>query len=100
MLLKNISALLGENLDFVTSVDIQIKNKKFQKIHPKIESSLKEDTFDCEGLLLIPGFINSHTHIADSIGKDISLNGTVNQKIHPMFGIKSKILKNTSNENL
>ena len=32
MLLKNISALLGENLDFVTSVDIQIKNKKFQKI--------------------------------------------------------------------
>ena len=100
MLLKNISALLGENLDFVTSVDIQIKNKKFQKIHPKIESSLKEDTFDCEGLLLIPGFINSHTHIADSIGKDISLNGTVNQKIHPMFGIKSKILKNTSDENL
>ncbi|MCS5527825.1 MAG: amidohydrolase family protein [Nitrosopumilus sp.] len=100
MLLKNISALLGENLDFVTSVDIQIKNKKFQKIHSKIESDLKEDIFDCEGLLLIPGFINSHTHIADSIGKDITLNGTVNQKIHPMFGIKSKILKNTSNENL
>jgi len=100
MLLKNISALLGENLDFVSSVDIQIKDKKFQKIHSKIESNSKEDVFDCEGLLLIPGFINSHTHIADSIGKDVALNGTVNQKIHPMFGIKSKILKNTSNENL
>ena len=36
MLLKNISALLGENLDFVSSVDIQIKDKKFQKIHSKI----------------------------------------------------------------
>ena len=100
MLLKNISALLGENLDFISSVDIQIKDKKFQKIHSKIESNSKEDVFDCEGLLLIPGFINSHTHIADSIGKDVALNGTVNQKIHPMFGIKSKILKNTSNENL
>jgi len=100
MLLKNISALLGENLDFVSRVDIQIKDKKFQKIHSKIESNSKEDVFDCEGLLLIPGFINSHTHIADSIGKDVALNGTVNQKIHPMFGIKSKILKNTSNENL
>ena len=100
MLLKNISALLGENLDFVSSVDIQIKDKKFQKIHSKIESNSKEDIFDCEGLLLIPGFINSHTHIADSIGKDVALNGTVNQKIHPMFGIKSKILKNTSKENL
>ena len=100
MLLKNISALLGEELDFVSNVDIQIKNEKFQKIHSNIKSNSKKDIVDCEGLLLIPGFINSHTHIADSIGKDITLNSTVNQKIHPMFGIKSKILKNTSNENL
>ena len=100
MLLKNISALLGEELDFVSNVDIQIKNEKFQKIHSNIKSNSKKDTVNCEGLLLIPGFINSHTHIADSIGKDITLNSTVNQKIHPMFGIKSKILKNTSNENL
>ena len=100
MLLKNISALLGEELDFVSNVDIQIKNKKFQQIHSNIKSNLKKDIIDCEGLLLIPGFINCHTHIADSIGKDITLNSTVNQKIHPMFGIKSKILKNTSEENL
>ncbi len=100
MLLKNISALIGENLDFVSNVDILIKNDKFQKINSNIQSKSKKDTIDCEGLLLIPGFINSHTHIADSIGKDISLNTTVNQKIHPMFGIKSKILKNTSNEYL
>ena len=100
MLLKNISALIGENLDFVSNVDILIKNDKFQKINSNIQSKSKKDTIDCEGLLLIPGFINTHTHIADSIGKDISLNTTVNQKIHPMFGIKSKILKNTSNEYL
>ena len=100
MLLKNISALIGENLDFISNIDIQIKDEKFQKIHSNIKSNSKKDIINCEGLLLIPGFINSHTHIADSIGKDITLNSTVNQKIHPMFGIKSKILKNTSNENL
>ena len=100
MLLKNISALTGENLDFIQNVDIKIKDGKFQKIHSNIKSNSKKDVIDCEGLLLIPGFINSHTHIADSIGKDITLNSTVNQKIHPMFGIKSKILKNTSDENL
>ena len=100
MLLKNISALVGENLDFISNVDIQIKNEKFQKINSNIQSKSKKNVIDCEGLLLIPGFINSHTHIADSIGKDITLNSTVNQKIHPMFGIKSKILKNTSNEYL
>ncbi|MFB1006635.1 MAG: cytosine deaminase, partial [Nitrosopumilus sp.] len=96
MLLKNISALLGEELDFVSDVDIEIKNNKFQKIQPEIKSTLENDIVDCQGLLLIPGFINAHTHIADSIGKDITINSTVNQKIHPMFGIKSKILKNTS----
>ena len=34
MLLKNISALIGENLDFVSNIDIQIKNNKFQKLIP------------------------------------------------------------------
>ena len=65
MLLKNISALIGENLDFVSNIDIQIKDEKFQKIHSNIKSNSKKDIINCEGLLLITGFINSHTHIAD-----------------------------------
>ena len=44
MLLKNISALIGENLDFISNVDIQIKNDKFQKINSNIQSKLKKDT--------------------------------------------------------
>ena len=34
-----------------------------------------------------------HTHIGDSIGKDLQLNSTVDKRIHPVFGIKPKILK-------
>ncbi len=98
MLIKNISVLAGQNLDFISNTDIQIKNDKFKKIYSKIKPIIKEETLDCEGLLIIPGFINAHTHIGDSIGKDISLNNTVDEKIHPVFGAKSKILKNTSNE--
>ncbi len=100
MLIKNISVLSGQNLDFISNSDIRIQNKQFGKISPKINPNAKEESFDCEGLLMIPGFINAHTHIGDSIGKDISLNKTVDEKIHPVFGAKSKILKNTSNENL
>ena len=37
MLLKNISALTGENLDFIQNVDIKIKDSKFQKIHSNIK---------------------------------------------------------------
>ena len=100
MLIKNASALLGEELDFVSNTDIQIRDTRFQNIQPKIRPSAKEESIDCEGLILIPGFINAHTHIGDSIGKDVTLNSSVDKKIHPVFGAKSKILKNTSKENL
>ena len=100
MLIKNISVLLGSELDFVSNTDVQIKNQKFRKIQPKIKSHLKEKYIDGKGLLLIPGFINAHTHIGDSIGKDFTLNSTVDKKIHPVFGAKSKILKNTSHDHL
>jgi cytosine/adenosine deaminase-related metal-dependent hydrolase len=100
MLIKNISVLLGEDLDFVSNTDVRIQNNKFKKISSKIKSTLEKDSIDCEGLLMIPGFINAHTHIGDSIGKDVSLNRTVDETIHPVFGAKSKILKHTSEENL
>ena len=100
MLIKNISILLGQELDFVSNTNIQIQNKKFKRIQPNIRSNSKEESLDCEGLLLIPGFINAHTHIGDSIGKDITLDSSVDKRIHPVFGAKSKILKNTSQVNL
>ena len=61
-------------------------SKKFlKKFHQK------KNSIDCSNLLLIPGFINSHTHIADSIGKDLSINADVDSKIHPMIGLKQKL---------
>jgi len=100
MLIKNISVLEGSELDFVLRTNVKIENNTFKKIQTRIQPHINEESIDCEGLLLIPGFINAHTHIGDSIGKDVTLNRTVDEKIHPVFGVKSKILKNTSQENL
>ena len=93
MILKNISILYGNHLKFVESTNVQIKNGKFEKISKHISS--KEKSIDCSNLLLIPGLINSHTHIADSIGKDLSIDADVDSKIHPMIGLKQKLLKET-----
>ncbi len=65
--MKNLSILFGQELDFVLNTDVKIQNKIFKRIQPKIQSCVKEESIDCEGLLLIPGFINAHTHIGDSI---------------------------------
>ncbi len=95
MLNKNVSTLLGKELDFVSNTNLKIQNSRFKRIQPKISPSVKEKSIDCEGLLLIPGFVNCHTHIGDSIAKDILVNSSVDKRIHPVSGIKSKILKET-----
>jgi cytosine/adenosine deaminase-related metal-dependent hydrolase len=95
MLIKNVSTLLGEELDFVSNTNIKIQDNRFKRIQPNIGSSAKEESLDCEGLLLVPGFVNSHTHIGDSIAKDIILDSSVDNRVHPVSGIKSKILKET-----
>jgi len=99
MILKNISVLYGDDLKFIESTNVKITDKKFQNISPQIISP-KEETFDCKGLLLIPGLINSHTHIGDSIGKDVSLDSSVDSRIHPVSGIKQKILAETPKKEL
>ena len=98
MILKDISILYGTELKYIESTDVQIKNGNFKKISKKISS--KEKSIDCSNLLLIPGFINSHTHIADSIGKDLSIDADVDSKIHPMIGLKQKLLKETPKKSL
>ena len=94
MILKNISILYGNELKFIESVTIEISGNKFKKINSKIISK-NEKIVDCTDLLLIPGFINAHTHIGDSVAKDLSLNLGVDSKIHPMVGLKQKILRET-----
>ena len=97
MILKNISILYGSDLKFIKKTSVQISGNKFKKISPRVSS---KNAVDCDGLLLIPGLINSHTHIGDSIAKDLSLNSTVDSKIHPMIGIKQKILRETPDKEL
>ena len=100
MLIKNVSVLLGQELEFISSTNIKIQKNQFKRIQPKLHPSSKEETIDAEGLLLIPGFINCHTHIGDSIAKDITLNSSMEKRVHPVSGIKSKILKETDPNHL
>jgi cytosine/adenosine deaminase-related metal-dependent hydrolase len=99
MILKNISVLYGANLQFKEKINVQVTKDVYKTISPKITRT-NTKIINCEGLLLIPGLINSHTHIGDSIGKDIGLNKDPDSKIHPVFGIKQKILKETPSKKL
>ncbi|WP_042684409.1 amidohydrolase family protein [Candidatus Nitrosotenuis chungbukensis] len=97
MHLKNLSILFGKDLKYIHSTNLQIKDQFFGKISNMPQN---KKSIDCEGLLLIPGFVNSHTHIGDSIAKDVATSGTVDDKIHPIMGIKPRILRKSDPEHL
>ncbi len=96
MLLRNLGVLLGPELEFVPGMRVRIAGGRFGNIGRSLRPGAGEETLDCEGLLLVPGLVNAHTHIGDSIAKDATLDGTPDQKIHPVFGAKRKILGRTS----
>lgn len=99
MLLKNTSVFFGKELKFIENTSIRLTTI-FEKIKPGLSAKASEKIIDCEGLVVLPGFVNAHTHIGDSIAKDITLNKTVDEKIHPVVGAKTKILNNTKSSQL
>lgn len=104
--LANASLLAGPDLRYVPSADICIRDGAFDSIRPRDRRDDdddvpgRDDVLDCEGFLVIPGLVDSHTHIGDSVGKDALLYGTVDEKIHPVMGLKARILARTPAGNL
>ncbi len=100
MLIKNTSALLGRSLEYSQRTSLQIRDQKFYRVRAGLRPGRGEEALDCEGLLVIPGLVNCHTHIGDSIGKDVTLDRSVEGRIHPVSGAKSRILSATDPRHL
>ncbi len=100
MLIKNVSLLYGKELEYIQNTHVRISEKHIGPIGTKLSPRKDEQVFDCEGLLMMPGLINSHTHIGDSIAKDIGVDSDVEKKIHPVSGFKQKILKTSNKSHL
>jgi len=91
--------LYGSDLEFIQSGYAIIENGVFTKIGNG-SSEHDSEVHDAEGLLMIPGLINAHTHIADSIAKDVAADHSFNETIHPVHGIKRSILSNSKQEHI
>jgi cytosine/adenosine deaminase-related metal-dependent hydrolase len=91
--------LYGTDLEFIQSGYAVIENGIFTKIGNG-SSDHDGEVYDAEGLLMIPGLINAHTHIADSIAKDVAADHSFNETIHPIHGIKRSILASSKQEHI
>ncbi|MFL6492185.1 MAG: amidohydrolase family protein [Nitrososphaera sp.] len=97
--ITNTSLLLGRELEYVEQGYIEIENGRIRRTAAgTYKGSVKN--LAANGFIVVPGFINAHTHIADSIGKDIASGQQLDARVHPVFGAKKKILENSLPEHL
>ncbi len=70
--ISNISLFIGENLEYIDKGYVVVKNGIIESVGTGDYKGKSDGAiYDGEGILAIPGFINAHTHIGDSFGKDI-----------------------------
>ncbi|HSA73658.1 MAG TPA: amidohydrolase family protein [Nitrososphaeraceae archaeon] len=99
--IRNISLFIGENLEYIDNGYIVVKNGIIESVGTgDYKGRTYGAIYDGEGILAIPGFINAHTHIGDSFGKDIGVDSAFETRIHPIYGIKNKILRNSERKHL
>lgn len=97
LVIENASILLGEDLEHVERGYVEIDERGIITAAGEGRSPSSRRTgkkLDADGsFLVMPGLINAHTHIADSIGKDIAAGSRLDARVHPVFGAKKKILE-------
>jgi cytosine/adenosine deaminase-related metal-dependent hydrolase len=99
--ISNISLFIGENLEYIDRGYLVVKNGIIESVGTgDYNGRFDGAIYDGEGILAIPGFINAHTHIGDSFGKDIGVDSAFETRIHPIYGIKNKILQKSERKHL
>lgn len=85
-LIKNAKILSMEKSDIIES-DLLIEGKYIKKIEENIEET-NEKTIDASNMLLMPAFINCHTHVGMSLfrnyGEEVDLMTWLNDYIWPL----------------
>ena len=98
-IIQNLSMIQGEELEVINDGFIEIENGVIThagKGSPTRSSSQSRRTLDGRGLLAIPGLIDAHTHLADSVAKDVGIGSGLDKLVHPIHGLKTAILRETS----
>jgi cytosine/adenosine deaminase-related metal-dependent hydrolase len=88
-------ALIGENLDYKENVKIEIEKGIIENIQSDVNPKNIEIDHIFEEKILLPSFINSHTHIGDYGGLDMAWNHSLDDAVGKN-GIKYQFMKKSN----
>lgn len=87
ILIKN-ALILSPNKNFENKQSLLIKNDVISEISDNIDESNADKIIDASGKILLPGFVNTHTHLSMTLFRgladDLSLDSWLNDHIWPM----------------
>ena len=87
ILIKN-ALILDSNNNFDDKQSLLIVNDKIAEISNKIDEDKADKIIDANGKILLPGFVNTHTHLSMTLFRgladDLSLDSWLNDHIWPM----------------
>jgi cytosine/adenosine deaminase-related metal-dependent hydrolase len=92
----NCDALVGDELELVRDVTIAVDRGKIAGI----EEGRRDAGVDLAGGLVMPAFINAHTHIGDTAAKELGIGLPVEAAVKPPDGLKHRLLQAMSREEL
>ena len=97
--LAKATILAGPDLELIPQGFIEIRGDRISDFG---EGSGNSNThqINCEGLIAIPGFIDAHTHVGDSVAKEAGIGLPIADVVSPERGLKHKILASTSDDDL
>ena len=87
ILIKN-ALILSPNTNFEDRQSLLIKDDVIAEIAPEIDESGVDKIIDADGKILLPGLINTHTHLSMTLFRgladDLALDSWLNDHIWPM----------------
>lgn len=81
----------GDNMQIVCDGYLMIEGSKIVSLGSG-QPPTSEPTIDGSNLIIIPGLIDAHTHIADSIAKEVGINLGLMELMNPPNGLKHRLL--------
>jgi putative selenium metabolism protein SsnA len=72
ILLKNLTSVIVHP-SFVESVDIRISNGKIVERGKTLQPKRGEEVYDLNGKIVMPGFVNAHTHLYSSLSRGMPM---------------------------